>query len=39
MRALLEAPALRSTEVMQAMEKDQCVEIKRMVVDGGMTEN
>jgi glycerol kinase len=39
MRALLEAPCLRSTEVVQAMEKDAKMPIKRMVVDGGMTVN
>jgi glycerol kinase len=39
MRALLEAPCLRSTEVVKAMEKDAQMPIKRMVVDGGMTVN
>ena len=39
MRALLEAPCLRSTEVVIAMEKDSGIKINRMVVDGGMTVN
>ena len=39
MRALLEAPCLRTTEVVNAMVKDSKIPIKRMVVDGGMTVN
>lgn len=38
-RALLEAPCLRTGEVVQAMIKDSGVPIKKMVVDGGMTVN
>jgi glycerol kinase len=39
MRALLEAPCLRSAEVVEAMSKDANCKIERMVVDGGMTVN
>ncbi len=39
MRALLEAPCLRTTEVVNAMIKDSKIPIKSMVVDGGMTVN
>ena len=39
MRALLEAPCLRTTEVVTAMVKDSKIPIKSMVVDGGMTVN
>ena len=39
MRALLEAPCLRTTEVVNAMVKDSKIPIKSMVVDGGMTVN
>ena len=39
MRAILEAPCLRTTEVVQAMIKDSQIPINRMVVDGGMTVN
>lgn len=36
-RALLEAPCLRSKEVAEAMEKDSGHRITRMSVDGGMS--
>jgi len=39
MRALLEAPCLRTTEVVTAMIKDSKIPINSMVVDGGMTVN
>lgn len=39
MRALLEAPCLRTTEVVLAMVKDSKIPIKSMAVDGGMTVN
>lgn len=39
MRALLEGPVLRSTEVMLAMAKDSGIKVSRMAVDGGMTVN
>lgn len=39
MRALYEAPALRSTEVIQAMVKDSGMNVPRLMVDGGMTVN
>lgn len=39
MRALLEAPCLRSAEVVEAMAKDSNQTIDKMVVDGGMTVN
>lgn len=39
MRALLESPCLRAAEVIEAMAMDAQMEIKSMVVDGGMTVN
>ena len=39
MRALLEAPCLRTAEVVEAMEKDSGKKVSSMVVDGGMTVN
>ena len=39
MRALLEAPCLRSAEVIDSMAKDANQPVKKMVVDGGMTVN
>lgn len=39
MRALLEGPCYRTTEVVAAMEKDSKKRVERMVVDGGMTVN
>ena len=39
MRALIEGPLFRSTEIVQAMTKDTGVPIESMVVDGGMTVN
>lgn len=39
MRALLEGPCFRSTEVVEAMVKDSKHTITSMVVDGGMTVN
>jgi glycerol kinase len=39
MRALIEGPLYRSTEIVHAMAKDIGVPIESMVVDGGMTVN
>jgi glycerol kinase len=39
MRALLEGPCYRTTEVVAAMGKDSKKRVERMVVDGGMTVN
>ena len=39
MRALLEGPCFRTTEVVLAMVKDSGNPINSMVVDGGMTVN
>jgi len=39
MRALLEAPCLRTAEVVEAMEKDSGTKVESMAVDGGMTVN
>jgi len=39
MRALLEAPCLRTSEVVESMAKDANQPIDQMVVDGGMTVN
>ena len=39
MRALLEAPALRTAEVVESMALDANQSIDKMVVDGGMTVN
>jgi len=39
MRAMLEAPCLRSTEVVNSMSKDSGSKVESMVVDGGMTVN
>ena len=39
MRALLEGPCFRTTEVVLAMVKDSGKPINSMVVDGGMTVN
>jgi len=39
MRALMEAPCLRTAEVVDAMKQDAGQDIKRMSVDGGMTVN
>ena len=39
MRALLEAPCLRTAEVVEAMSKDANQDITKMAVDGGMTVN
>lgn len=39
MRALLEGPCFRTTEVVAAMGKDSNERVERMVVDGGMTVN
>ena len=39
MRALLEAPCLRTAEVVEAMAKDSGKRIQAMAVDGGMTVN
>ena len=39
MRALLEAPCLRTAEVIMSMKIDSGLEINKMVVDGGMTVN
>jgi glycerol kinase len=39
MRALIEGPLFRSTEIVQAMAKDTGVPVESMVVDGGMTVN
>lgn len=39
MRALMEGPCFRSTEVVHAMAKDSGAPIKSVVVDGGMTVN
>ena len=39
MRALIEAPCLRTTEVVNAMQIDTGAPILNMVVDGGMTVN
>lgn len=38
-RAILEAPCLRTGEVVQAMTKDSGSSISKMVVDGGMSVN
>ena len=38
-RALLEAPCLRTGEVVQAMVKDSGLDIVKMSVDGGMSVN
>eukprot|EP00347_Sterkiella_histriomuscorum_P018516 403345212 len=38
-RAILEAPCLRTAEVIQAMEKDSGLKISKMSVDGGMSVN
>lgn len=38
-RALLEAPCLRTGEVVQAMVKDSGLDIVKMAVDGGMSVN
>ncbi len=39
MRALLEGPCFRTTEVVLAMVKDSGKPVESMVVDGGMTVN
>lgn len=39
MRALLEGPCFRTTEVVEAMGKDSGKRVESMVVDGGMTVN
>jgi glycerol kinase len=39
MRALLEGPCFRTTEVVHAMVKDSSKPVLSMVVDGGMTVN
>lgn len=39
MRALLEGPCFRTTEVVAAMGKDSGSRVEKMVVDGGMTVN
>ena len=39
MRALIEGPLFRSTEIVHAMAKDSGAQIESMVVDGGMTVN
>jgi glycerol kinase len=39
MRALLEGPCFRTTEVVHAMVKDSGKPVLSMVVDGGMTVN
>jgi len=39
MRALIEAPCLRTAEVVEAMAQDSGREIASMVVDGGMSVN
>jgi glycerol kinase len=38
-RAMLEAPCLRTKEVIDAMGKDSAISFKRIHVDGGMTCN
>ena len=38
-RAILEAPCLRTKEVVEAMAKDAGYQVKKMNVDGGMTVN
>lgn len=38
-RSLLEAPCLRTAEVVEAMAKDSGKTVKKMSVDGGMTLN
>ena len=39
MRAMLEAPCLRTAEVVEAMNKDAQQKVTKMNVDGGITRN